>query len=253
MTSFQRVIIVAAALVLSACSSSPQRNFEACIMTGVVAGGLMASGGGGALIAGAVAGGGTGAVLCNLEVAEPEPRAVAVLDSDGDGVADDADRCPGTPTGVGVDADGCALDSDGDGVPDYTDRCANTPSGADVDDWGCAVAGAVMFSADSLKFAFDSARLTADGRRVLDAAVAVIRDHPGVKLDLVGHTDSVGSTAYNQSLSERRARAAVEYLVSQGVPADQLRALGRGEAEPVASNDSDSGRARNRRVELIVR
>jgi OOP family OmpA-OmpF porin len=122
-----------------------------------------------------------------------------------------------------------------------------------VDEWGCPVAGEVIFSADSLNFAFDSAELSADARRALDAAAAVIRDNPGVQLDLIGHTDSTGSEVYNLGLSERRARAAVAYLVGKGVSADQLRAIGRGEAEPIASNDTDRGRASNRRVELVVR
>ena len=254
MKTIQRMIAVLAVLVLSACSGSPERNQQLCVAGGAIAGLLAASSGPG-LAAGAVAGGGIGGVLCSPPAPpEPEPVAVAaVADADGDGVADDSDRCPDTPPGVNVDARGCPLDSDNDGVADYADRCANTPAGATVDEWGCPVAGEVIFSADSLNFAFDSAALTADARRALDAAAVVIRDNPGVQLDLIGHTDSRGSEVYNLGLSERRARAAVAYLVGKGVAADQLRAIGRGEAEPIASNDTDSGRARNRRVELVVR
>lgn len=254
MKTLKHVIAVLAVLVLSACTGSPERNQQLCVAGGAITG-LLAAGGGPALAAGAVAGGGIGGVLCSPPAPPaPEPVAMAeVADMDDDGVADDSDRCPDTPPGVNVDARGCALDSDDDGVADYTDRCANTPAGAAVDEWGCPMAGEVIFSADSLNFAFDSAELTADARRALDAAAVVIRDNPGVQLDLIGHTDSKGSEIYNLGLSERRARAAVAYLVSQGVAADQLRAIGRGEAEPVASNNTDSGRARNRRVELVVR
>ena len=69
---------------------------------------------------------------------------------------------------------------------------------------------------------------------------------------VVGHTDSNGSDNYNMSLSERRANAAVNYLVSRGVDRSRLRAAGRGETEPVASNDSDAGRQQNRRVEVAI-
>jgi OOP family OmpA-OmpF porin len=148
---------------------------------------------------------------------------------------------------------GCALDSDDDGVADYLDRCPNTPAGATVDENGCPVAGEVVFTVDRLTFAFDSAELDSAGRSALDAAVAVLADHPEVGIDVVGFTDSTGPEAYNQKLSERRAQAAVAYLVGKGVPASQLRAVGRGEAEPVASNSTDDGRAQNRRIELVVR
>ena len=148
---------------------------------------------------------------------------------------------------------GCALDSDGDGVKDYQDDCPNTPAGVVVDSRGCPIKNEIVLTINHVEFAFDSAELDAESRSALDAAVAVIKSHDSVSMDLIGHTDSKGSDAYNQKLSERRARAAVAYLVSKGVRADQLTAVGRGESSPVASNDTDAGRARNRRVELVVR
>jgi len=76
---------------------------------------------------------------CGSSTTMPESEPVVMAaDADDDGVLDSADRCPETPTNVGVDARGCALDSDGDGAPDYADRCADTPSGAAVDEWGCS-------------------------------------------------------------------------------------------------------------------
>jgi OOP family OmpA-OmpF porin len=178
---------------------------------------------------------------------------VAAVDSDGDGVSDDMDRCSGTPAGAEVDTRGCALDSDGDGVRDYRDNCPNTPAGVVVDSSGCPVKDEVVLTVDRLGFAFDSAELDAASRAALDDAVAVIKSHSAVKLDVVGYTDSSGPEAYNLKLSKRRAQAAIDYLVSKGVDANMLRAAGRGEADPVASNDSRDGRARNRRVELVVR
>lgn len=254
MKTLQHLIAVFAVMLLAACTSSPERNQQLCVAGGAITG-LLAAGGGPALAAGAIAGGGIGGVLCSPPAPpEPEPVAMAAdADTDGDGVADNSDRCPDTPPGVNVDASGCPLDSDNDGVADYEDRCANTPAGATVDEWGCPVAGEVIFSTDEVNFAFDSARLSSRARSALNSALEVIRDNPSVQLDLVGHTDSLGSETYNLGLSERRARAAREYLVSRGVSAERLRAIGRGEAEPIASNDTDSGRARNRRVELVVR
>lgn len=238
------------ALLLSACTSTVQRDYEACIVGSSALGGMVGGGAGNAA-AGVAVGAAAGAVICRYE--PPKPVAAEPADSDGDGVSDDRDRCPGTPRGVEVDTNGCPLDTDGDGVANYLDRCPNTPAGVRVDGQGCPVKDEVVLTIDHLNFAFDSAELDASARAALDAAVAVIRDHREVSMDVVGHTDSTGPEAYNQGLSERRAQAAVDYLVSKGVDRAQLRAAGRGEAQPIAGNDTRDGRARNRRVELVVR
>ncbi|MEE4279194.1 MAG: OmpA family protein [Halieaceae bacterium] len=245
-------------MILSACSGMGEKDPTACVITGGVLGGLAGSAAFAGAVPGAATGAGIGAVLCSLDAteieAEPEPVAMAaVADEDGDGVTDDRDQCPGTPAGMSVDGRGCPVDADADGVADASDRCLNTPAGVSVDTSGCPVSEAVVFSVDNLNFAFDSADLTPRAKAALDGAVSVIRDNSAVQLDLVGHTDSRGSEAYNQRLSERRARAAVDYLVSRGVPAGQLRAVGRGESDPVASNATADGQARNRRVEIVVR
>ena len=77
-----------------------------------------------------------------------------------------------------------------------------------------------------------------------------MRDNPGLKVEIAGHTDDFGSVQYNQSLSEKRARAVQEYLVAQGIRSDRLLPVGRGETMPIASNATEEGRAKNRRVEL---
>jgi adhesin transport system outer membrane protein len=109
----------------------------------------------------------------------------------------------------------------------------------------------VTFSSDAL-FDFDSATLKPEGRAGLDDLVTRIR---AIELDVViavGHTDGIGSAAYNQRLSERRAEAVKAHLVSNGIPADRIRTEGRGLTEPVASNATPEGRAQNRRVEVTV-
>lgn len=256
MTASLRLIVLALAATLAACTTVTERDYEACIAGSSALGGLIGTGTTGAGgLAGAAAGAGVGAIVCEHDEPAPAPAAVVAepMDSDGDGVYDDSDRCPRTPAGTEVDVRGCALDSDGDGVADYKDNCPNTPAGVKVDLSGCPIKDELVLTVDRLDFDFDSAELDAESKAALDAAVDVIRSHSAVKMDVVGYTDSVGSDAYNQTLSERRAKAAVDYLVSRGVGADHLRSVGRGEADPVASNDSEDGRARNRRVELIVR
>ncbi|WOJ98025.1 OmpA family protein [Congregibacter brevis] len=250
-----RLFVLLSAAVLAACSSVDVRHYEACIVGSSAVGGVVgATAGGAGAVGGVAVGAGVGAVICDYE--EPAPMAAAAAaptDSDGDGVMDDKDRCANTPAGAEVDMNGCALDSDGDGVADYKDQCANTPAGVKVDTTGCPVKDEVVLTVDRLNFDFDSATLDAQSRAALDSAVAVIKSHSSVKMDVVGYTDTSGPEEYNQGLSERRAQAAVDYLVSQGIDADQLRATGRGEANPIASNDSRDGRERNRRVELVVR
>jgi OOP family OmpA-OmpF porin len=244
-------------LALAACSNLTERQLEACVVGLTTAGGAIggASSGGSAILPGAAIGTGVSMVVCaEGEEPAPAPRETLPVDSDGDGVPDSRDDCPRTPAGVDVNARGCPLDSDRDGVADYLDACAGTPAGVTVDERGCPVKDEVVLTIDKLGFAFDSAELNRSSRAALDKAVAVIRSHSSeVDLGIVGHTDSVGTEAYNQKLSERRAQAVVDYLVSQGIARGTLTASGKGEAEPVASNDTEEGRARNRRVELVVR
>jgi outer membrane protein OmpA-like peptidoglycan-associated protein len=101
---------------------------------------------------------------------------------------------------------------------------------------------------------FDTAQhtLKPGAREKLSKVSGILLSHPGLNLEIEGHTDSVGSDDYNQSLSERRADSVKGYLVQQGIPSATIKAIGLGEAQPVASNDTAAGRQRNRRVELVV-
>lgn len=179
---------------------------------------------------------------------------VAEADSDGDGVPDSRDRCPGTPAGVAVDANGCPRDSDGDGVPDYRDKCPGTRAGAKVDAAGCEIMGSMVINVTADHFEFDSAELKPSMKSALDDVAAKVKSSPGDEaLNVVGHTDSIGPEAYNQGLSERRADAAAAYLVEQGVSPARITTKGMGESQPVAGNDTREGRAMNRRVEIHTR
>ena len=101
------------------------------------------------------------------------------------------------------------------------------------------------------QFDFNKATLKPDGKKMVDEAVGVMKDKPGMKVSVEGHTDSIGSEAYNQKLSERRAHAVRDYMVSQGIDAARISVKGWGKTKPIASNKTEAGRAENRRVEII--
>jgi len=168
-------------------------------------------------------------------------------DSDGDGVANANDKCPGTPAGARVDDVGCEFDSDGDGVADSTDQCPRTPEGATVDARGCALAIVLR----KVHFQLNSGKLTGESQSILDQVAASIKARRDIKsIRVVGHTDSTGDRDYNQRLSEQRAKAVADYLVGQGVAEATLSSAGMGEDDPSADNNTAEGRAKNRRVEL---
>jgi outer membrane protein OmpA-like peptidoglycan-associated protein len=106
--------------------------------------------------------------------------------------------------------------------------------------------------ASGLLFDFDSDVLSASARQNLASLASNLDKYPGTDLFIVGHTDAKGTTEYNRSLSERRAAAAANYLASQGVARSRLRSTGRGELEPLATNDTEEGRSQNRRVEVAI-
>lgn len=101
-------------------------------------------------------------------------------------------------------------------------------------------------------FGFDSAELRPDAQENLTTLAQSLDEYPQTDVMVIGHTDSQGSDAYNQGLSERRAGSAADFLMDQGIPASRITTLGKGETEPVASNDTDAGRAQNRRVEIAI-
>jgi OOP family OmpA-OmpF porin len=148
---------------------------------------------------------------------------------------------PAPPKSAPVAAAPAVLDSDGDGVPDSRDKCPNTPKGVRVNADGCWELKGVFFDTD---------KAVLKDPRVLDEAVGIMKANPKITGEVHGHTDSTGSEAHNQRLSERRANAVRDYFIKQGISADRVRAKGFGESKPIASNDTEEGRAMNRRVEL---
>ena len=192
---------------------------------------------------------------CSLAVVDPvSGRKDCVTDSDGDGVPDNIDECPGTPPDTKVDEKGCPIsagaDADGDGVADDVDQCPDTPAGAKVDAKGCAIEQ--VLAAQTIHFASDSTAVSAEGGALLDAMVRALNGQPNMHLLIEGYTDASGSERQNRSLSERRAQAVREYMVWKGIDPDRLKAKGYDDTRPVASNRTEEGKAANRRVELTV-
>ena len=156
-----------------------------------------------------------------------------------------------------------ALDDDHDGVNNCDDRCPDTAAGAVVGPDGCPQK--VVIDLRGVNFKFDRPKTgehniepslqlpTADSIAILDQAIDALKRYPEIKVELDGHTDSVGTDAYNQKLSERRAQIVYDYLTSHGVDASRIVAVkGFGESQPIDTNATKEGRARNRRTELKV-
>jgi OOP family OmpA-OmpF porin len=141
-----------------------------------------------------------------------------------------------------------AADSDGDGVQDSMDKCPATLKGTRVDNNGCAVR---LVLNKNQHFQRNSAELTLNARTILDDVSENLISHPQKNdIEVQGHTSSEGSNAYNMKLSQRRAQSVVDYLKRKGVT-NKLTAKGYGESMPIADNNTEAGRAENRRVELI--
>ena len=152
----------------------------------------------------------------------------------------------------------CAdLDDDGDGVNNCDDRCPNSEAGQAIGPDGCPVP--VTIDLRGVNFDFDKSTLRPDAIATLDEAIEVLRKYPELRVEVAGHTDSIGTDAYNQGLSERRAQAVYDYLTSNGIDQGRLVGpVGFGESRPIAPNqnpdgsDNPEGRAQNRRTELNV-
>jgi len=129
-------------------------------------------------------------------------------------------------------------------IPGWKGNAAQSQIGSELESTGRA-------RLDGVNFDFNSATIRAESGPLLDQVAELLKSKSGWSVTLEGHTDNVGGAAFNKGLSERRAAAVKDYLTAKGVPAERLRAAGFGLEKPVASNDGESGRAQNRRVEIV--
>ena len=175
-----------------------------------------------------------------------------VPDTDKDGINDEEDKCP-TVAGV-ARYQGCPVpDTDKDGINDEEDKCPTVPGVPE--NQGCPpikeeVKKKVDFAAQNILFASGSYKLLPASNKGLNDVVKILQDNPDLKLSIDGHTDSTGTPEKNQTLSENRANAVKNYLVSKGVDQSRLTATGHGQDEPVANNKTATSRKKNRRVEM---
>lgn len=145
-------------------------------------------------------------------------------------------------------------DSDGDGVPDSRDRCANTPRNLAVDANGCPILDRSQQRQELLvNFDFDQAVVKPEFYDEIETFAEFLRTYSNTNVVIEGHTDSDGTEAYNQGLSERRAQAVMNRLINtHGIAASRLSAVGYGESRPVVENNSAANKERNRRIEAEV-
>jgi outer membrane protein OmpA-like peptidoglycan-associated protein len=182
-------------------------------------------------------------------------------DRDGDGIFDDEDACPDIK-GVRTrdpKTNGCPPDTDGDGIRDDKDACPNEKGPADPDPAknGCPRSVRVteneIFILEQVQFDTGAATIRKVSDPLLDEVAGVLKEHPEItKVEVQGHTDSKGNRSINTPLSKNRAAAVVKALTKRGIDARRLTSQGYGPDQPIASNDTEQGRQKNRRVQFKI-
>lgn len=182
-------------------------------------------------------------------------------DNDGDGIPDDKDKCKDQPEDFDgfEDEDGCPEpDNDKDEVPDTEDFCPNTPGFKGGDKPGCpkkmmavVVTTKEIRITQQIQFVSASWVIRPVSFPVLNEVATVLKDNPKIKIEVQGHTDDLGSAAYNKGLSQQRADSVRKYLMQQGIAGDRLIAKGYGMERPLVPNTNNDNRQINRRVQFI--
>jgi OOP family OmpA-OmpF porin len=183
----------------------------------------------------------------------PEP------DNDADGLSDRLDQCPNEPEDKDgfQDEDGCPdPDNDKDGIPDSADACPNEfgvpPDGCPKKYNLVVVTEKKIELKQTVYFDFNKATIKPVSFPLLNDVAQAMKDNPKIKVEVQGHTDSVGDDNYNLKLSQKRAESVKAYVVKQGVAADRMVPKGYGENVPIADNRTKEGRDQNRRVEFVI-
>ena len=176
-------------------------------------------------------------------------------DSDGDGVLDFEDTCPKT---IGTKAMKGCPDKDGDGIADAEDKCpdvfgAMKNMGCPSDDSKKTLQEKINFASQSIQFEAGLSIISKKSYKVLDEIVDIMKANPSSKFTINGHTDNVGSSSKNIDLSAKRSAAVMNYFLAKGVSYARLRSSGYGDAMPISNNNTSEGRAKNRRVDILLR
>jgi len=154
------------------------------------------------------------------------------------------------PTAAGIKPASALTDADNDGISDSIDKCNDSAKNSMVDSQGCDL----IKSAEALlRFPLNQAGMPAKVQNYLDQIAANAKADPSLKIVVEGHADETGSDEFNQFISLERAKTVGNYLIARGVSKDAIEMKGLSDAEPVADNSTDAGRAQNRRVELTVK
>ena len=251
--------MLALIVFVAGCAERPsvkwQQSKPLCVVAGALAGGAVAGAADNEAALGILLGAGVAYLACDSGSVcgggEIQTLNGCESDSDRDGVYDSSDHCPNSILGAQVDSTGCVLniDKDRDGVLNASDACPMTPANTIVDETGCPVVAKI--SLEGVNFGYKSSELTQNSKAILDAAVEKL-NNTDVNFAIEGHTDSVASQTYNLELSQRRAQSVLNYLLAAGVASERMTAVGYGEVQPIASNQTDEGRASNRRVAFTL-
>lgn len=179
-------------------------------------------------------------------IIEQETIKIIDGDDDKDGVVNSLDACPSTPAGKTVNEKGCFVDTDDDkdGVLNSMDKCSNSPLDAAVDASGCPIIINLH-----VNFALNSAVVENEAHNDIQKFTDFLNAHSNYNANIVGHTDKYGEDSYNQALSEKRANAVKDIIVTNGVHPNRISTSGMGESSPIASNKTQAGRLQNRRIE----
>lgn len=174
-------------------------------------------------------------------------------DTDGDGIADNEDQCPNA---AGPLANQGCPDTDNDGIADNMDKCPTVPGTRD--NYGCPevsveVKKRLAFAATAIQFDLGKATIKKTSNKLLDEVVKILNDYPDYNMTIDGYTDNTGNAERNLQLSKERANSVMNYFISKGIDANRLKADGHGIENPVASNKTAAGRAKNRRVVMDLK
>lgn len=189
-------------------------------------------------------------IAATIPIVNEESTSTTIIegDDDNDGILNSKDLCSNTKIGMKVDENGCEIkDDDKDGILNKFDKCPNTSVGVKVNKDGC-----VNIIDLSIKFDNNSSEIKNQYQKNLESFANMLKQNKSLTTVIEAYTDSKGSESYNQILSDKRANAVMNVLKSSNIDSSRLRAIGYGESQPIATNDTEEGKAINRRVTALV-